>query len=315
MTDYNENRRRRYAEDAEYRERTLAAKRQRYAEDPQYQEAAKTRSRLRYQRKKAGPALPFVVAAPKKTPMSPYERSLWRNYGLTQADYDRMVAMQDGLCAICERRPRTKLCVDHCHTTRWLRFLLCNNCNSGLGHFNDDPRLLRRALAYVEFWQRLLAAGTAVRLVPERAIPKPRNRPDSPAEVRQPGAEGIRQQPEPAAPAVSLSHALVPETARHFPGPVAGLRSRDTSSNSLGQHNSLQNKELRSVSRCPTPNARKAGQSAGARRSSSTGALSDVPREATAERRALSQCPKPYTRGTALGAGSTPVPLSRCPTS
>jgi hypothetical protein len=65
-------------------------------------------------------------------------------YGLTQADYDRMVAMQDGLCTICERRPRAKLCVDHCHATLRLRFLLCNNCNTGFGYFEENPRLLRR---------------------------------------------------------------------------------------------------------------------------------------------------------------------------
>jgi hypothetical protein len=173
MTDYNEKKRQRYSQDAEYRERTLAAKRRRYAEDPQYREAAKARSGRSHQRKKAGAALLFDLAVPKKKSMSASEWSLWRNYGLTQTDYDFMVAAQRGLCAICERRPRTKLCVDHCHTTRRLRFLLCNKCNTGFGQFEEDPRLLRRAADYAEFWQRLQAADIAVRLVPEA---KPRKR-------------------------------------------------------------------------------------------------------------------------------------------
>jgi len=95
-----------------------------------------------------------------------YQQTL-KTYGLTQADYDRLVAAQNGLCAICERRPPVKLCVDHCHATRRLRFLLCNKCNSGLGCFEDDPDLLRRALAYAEFWQKLRMEGRAVRLVPD----------------------------------------------------------------------------------------------------------------------------------------------------
>src|SRR5438477_10606621 len=71
MSDHNEQRRQRYAEDTAYREAMLAdkrkqyaeddafresmlaGKRQRYAEDPQYREAEKARSRLRYQSKKA----------------------------------------------------------------------------------------------------------------------------------------------------------------------------------------------------------------------------------------------------------------------
>jgi Recombination endonuclease VII len=167
--------RKRYAEDDAFRERTLAARRQRYAEDPQYREQSKAGCRLYRQRKKVEQERLFGPPLPKKKPMSDAEWSLLRKYGLTQADYDFMAAAQNGLCAICERRP-TKLCVDHCHATRRLRFLLCNKCNTGFGQFDEDPRVLRRALAYAELWQRIKAAGLAGRLVPE---PTSRKRKDT----------------------------------------------------------------------------------------------------------------------------------------
>jgi hypothetical protein len=88
---------------------------------------------------------------------------LLSRYGLTPMDYEAMVARQDGLCALCQRRPTKRLCVDHCHDMRMLRLLLCHNCNRGLGHFGHDPDLMRRGADYVEIWRiihaRKLAAG------------------------------------------------------------------------------------------------------------------------------------------------------------
>ncbi len=56
---------------------------------------------------------------------------------------------QGGACAICRRRPARRLCIDHCHATRKVRGLLCDNCNIALGLLDDDPDRLRAALAYV----------------------------------------------------------------------------------------------------------------------------------------------------------------------
>ncbi len=87
-------------------------------------------------------------------------------YGLTLADFDRMLTEQGGLCAIC-RQPPTEavnqtgqrgLHVDHDHATGAVRGLLCTNCNGSLGKMKDSPELLRAAADYLEQHQARRAA-------------------------------------------------------------------------------------------------------------------------------------------------------------
>lgn len=51
-------------------------------------------------------------------------------------------------CVICGIK--TQVVVDHDHKTGDVRGGLCINCNLGLGHFKDDPDLLRFAALYLE---------------------------------------------------------------------------------------------------------------------------------------------------------------------
>ncbi len=78
-------------------------------------------------------------------------------YGITPARVDEMFMEQGGVCAICrlpaEMLPsgkRKRLNIDHCHLTGKVRGLLCSKCNKGIGQLNDDPDLLRKAVAYLE---------------------------------------------------------------------------------------------------------------------------------------------------------------------
>lgn len=75
-----------------------------------------------------------------------------RRYGLTPAQYDALVELQGGRCAICRQSPtgkRTRLHVDHDHLTGEVRGLLCNLCNVALGAIHDDPAILRAAIVYL----------------------------------------------------------------------------------------------------------------------------------------------------------------------
>lgn len=74
--------------------------------------------------------------------------NLKANYRLTPEEFDLLVTVQQGLCAIC-RCSGAKLVVDHNHSTGKVRGLLCPNCNHGLGRFMDSSELLLRAAEYV----------------------------------------------------------------------------------------------------------------------------------------------------------------------
>jgi hypothetical protein len=86
---------------------------------------------------------------PEKLKAEHRKANLKKYYGITPEEHQRMVASQDGMCLICLEKPR-RLNVDHDHTTGKIRGMLCTTCNSGLGHFKDNPALLRLAIEYLE---------------------------------------------------------------------------------------------------------------------------------------------------------------------
>jgi hypothetical protein len=81
---------------------------------------------------------------------------LKKHYGMSLEDYDRMLLIQNGRCAICSKAPRNSsvktrfLHVDHDHATGTVRGLLCDRCNHMLGKSLDNPDTLRRAAIYLE---------------------------------------------------------------------------------------------------------------------------------------------------------------------
>lgn len=72
-------------------------------------------------------------------------------FGITRDDYEARRAVSEG-CAICGGMPENgkPLHLDHDHATGAVRDFLCENCNRGLGMFQDSPERLRAAAAYLE---------------------------------------------------------------------------------------------------------------------------------------------------------------------
>lgn len=68
---------------------------------------------------------------------------------MTEEQYDQQYLEQAGCCALCTT-PCDVLVIDHCHTKKVVRGLLCSQCNVALGMLKDDPDLLRRAADYLE---------------------------------------------------------------------------------------------------------------------------------------------------------------------
>lgn len=82
-------------------------------------------------------------------------RQQLRLYGLTQECFDRLLAQQGGVCAICARpdpgmKNARRLYVDHCHQSSTVRGLLCRACNTMLGCAQDRPELLQAGASYLE---------------------------------------------------------------------------------------------------------------------------------------------------------------------
>jgi len=79
-----------------------------------------------------------------------------KRYGINLAEFNEMFETQNGQCKICGdvMKPiRTKgykhACIDHCHITKRVRGLLCDDCNKAIGYLKDDIEILQSAIKYL----------------------------------------------------------------------------------------------------------------------------------------------------------------------
>jgi hypothetical protein len=82
-----------------------------------------------------------------------------RMYGIAVWVYDRLLEIQGGRCAICQRAKgiARRLAVDHDHSCcpelpacgKCVRGLLCKTCNRIIGHARDDPAFFLRGYDYL----------------------------------------------------------------------------------------------------------------------------------------------------------------------
>jgi len=81
-------------------------------------------------------------------------KSTLSSYGINLDIFNRMNEEQGGVCKICgsghsDGIRYASLHVDHCHTTKKVRGLLCDRCNRGIGMFKDDPDIVFKAAQYL----------------------------------------------------------------------------------------------------------------------------------------------------------------------
>jgi hypothetical protein len=105
--------------------------------------------KFRYSQIKSDPRqyrnkLDHVLISVKKR----YRQHLFSKFGITEEDYQGMLASQNGTCAIC-RRSKARLALDHDHKTGRLRALLCWRCNMAIAIL-EDPEWLGSATSYLE---------------------------------------------------------------------------------------------------------------------------------------------------------------------
>ena len=68
-------------------------------------------------------------------------------YGLSKEEYQSLLERSGGLCEVCKEKKAAH--IDHDHKTGAVRGLLCQQCNHGLGNFQDNVALLNRASEYL----------------------------------------------------------------------------------------------------------------------------------------------------------------------
>lgn len=74
-------------------------------------------------------------------------------YGLTYEQWEAMRETEGHRCMICgitEDELGKRLDVDHCHESGKVRGLLCNPCNTMLGHARDNVAVLEAAVSYLK---------------------------------------------------------------------------------------------------------------------------------------------------------------------
>lgn len=76
----------------------------------------------------------------------------WRmksRYNVTPQQISSYLKFHDNKCAICKQD--NELVIDHCHTQKKFRGMLCRACNLLIGYAHDNPEVLESAINYLNF--------------------------------------------------------------------------------------------------------------------------------------------------------------------
>jgi hypothetical protein len=96
----------------------------------------------------------WLDANKEKRPLINRTWKLRRVYGLTAEQYQGMLVSQNNCCAICKKPfglegTKQGPHVDHDHSSKFVRGLLCGKCNSFIGLADEDIERLQSAIDYI----------------------------------------------------------------------------------------------------------------------------------------------------------------------
>jgi len=73
-------------------------------------------------------------------------------YGITEAEYNAALELQNHHCAICgcDKPEKREWAIDHDHITNRFRGVLCHQCNTALGLVKDNVATLAAMIRYLQ---------------------------------------------------------------------------------------------------------------------------------------------------------------------
>lgn len=82
----------------------------------------------------------------KKYRESGRARTVWERhkYGISKEE------IAYSKCLLCGQT--NNLHIDHCHSTKRFRGLLCGNCNTGIGMFKENIEVMAKAIEYIKYF-------------------------------------------------------------------------------------------------------------------------------------------------------------------
>jgi hypothetical protein len=83
---------------------------------------------------------------PERRKKENHRQRLWK-YGINEKIFTSLMERAQGKCEICG--DPSELVIDHCHTSKEVRGILCWSCNVALGHFKDSEEKIKKAFEYL----------------------------------------------------------------------------------------------------------------------------------------------------------------------
>ena len=86
----------------------------------------------------------------RKFPELVRKRRMMTTYKITAEKYDELNSINKCQCCGKNKKEFVKgLSIDHCHKSGEVRGMLCTNCNTAIGLFDDNPDIMRKAIGYL----------------------------------------------------------------------------------------------------------------------------------------------------------------------